>query len=946
MGLFLFLDLMQKLTFALVLIALATVASAQFALIPNGDFSSPEGQQWTGNTSDASISFPASGGHPGGYGLIDSVGRSAGWGGVLVQEGGTGPYRATGDGISLATLGLVAGETYTFQWEMKNFTPGSTLPAGIKLESWRGGNLLGDGGDRLFATTGAWVSHTATYTIDPEATALKIVMVNNQGFNGPSAVGFDNVGVIQTEPAYALSVAPVPVNGTVEGAGLYSEGAVASLRAVPDPGYIFSHWTGAASGSDHPLALLMDRDKTVGAVFVVAPAIPDPLSPRVASLRLVDGVPTIAVLSRPGYAYQLEASPFLVSGWIPLNEEQAGDGTILAFTDPTRFPANRFYRIRERLVGLGFFSLSNAAPGTLVTSNSILVTGLEGTATVSVSNGQYAIDGGAYTSADGTITNGQVLSLQQMTSPQQSTTIDTVITINGFSDAFRVATSAMVIPADSKRPGNLDGVEVWQLPNAPNGDRPDQCWLAVGSDPDGDIYISGHDHVNNSMLYRLHQTDDVLRWIGDAETASRSVDNWLMGESAEKFHTRPLAHDGRVYVATLDSSNMNTDYLSTRGFHWYGYEPLDNELLDLSVSEPDGVGWPTLQIVTIQKDPQNNVLYGMSVPTNELVRYDIDRAETTLLGKPSAWTGYFYSNRFMWVDSRGRVYITGGSSRPQWNQGESASTFDRVWYYDPTTGFGELPSFPLEGPNALEVGQWDRTGEVLYTADDQGNIYRFTDATASWSFVGRPDYGDIGSGVPKTWVFQLSADGEKIYLGVSDVSYPNSIWEYDLATGATTELAKLSELDTTASSQDFITGYDSWDADGSFYISSFSMYNGVNVYMLGINPVRLKAARNSGFELVEVSLQEAAGGGLSISRTGSTAADLEVLYKVTLFDAFGAKLQTLPGEVTIGLGQDTVELSETSLGLPSPALYAYAECALVADGNDYVLADHDAVILK
>ena len=173
----------------------------------------------------------------------------------------------------------------------------------------------------------------------------------------------------------------------------------------------------------------------------------------------------------------------------------------------------------------------------------------------------------------------------------------------------------------------------------------------------------------------------------------------------------------------------------------------------------------------------------------------------------------------MWVDSRGRVYMTGGSSRPQWHKGESASTFDHVWYYDPVTGFGELQDFPLQGPNAMEVGQWDRTGEILYTADDQGNIYRFTDATASWSFVGRPNFSCIGKGVPKTWVFQLSADAEKIYIGVSDVSYPNSIWEFDIASGITTQLAKLSELDTIASTQAFITGYDSWDANGSFYIS-------------------------------------------------------------------------------------------------------------------------------
>jgi hypothetical protein len=68
----------------------------------------------------------------------------------------------------------------------------------------------------------------------------------------------------------------------------------------------------------------------------------------------------------------------------------------------------------------------------------------------------------------------------------------------------------------------------------------------------------------------------------------------------------------------------------------------------------------------------------MTIPENKLVQYDIETGQTTVLGKPSAWQGYFYSNRYMWVDSRGRVYISGGSSRNQWNQGESSNVFDHI----------------------------------------------------------------------------------------------------------------------------------------------------------------------------------------------------------------------------------------------------------------------------
>ncbi len=490
----------------------------------------------------------------------------------------------------------------------------------------------------------------------------------------------------------------------------------------------------------------------------------------------------------------------------------------------------------------------------------------------------------------------------------------------------------ITVPYDSARDGNIDGVHIWQMPDAPDGSRPDQSWLAVGSDVEGEIYISGHDHQTNSMLYRMYQHDDTLRWVGDAKSASEAANNWQAGESAEKFHTRPVHHNGTVYVATLDSSDMNNSFLNTRGFHWYGYQPADNSFTDLSATEPNGVGAQTMQIVTIQKDLVNNLLYGMSIPENKLVRYDIATGTTTVLGKPSAWTGYFYSNRFMWVDSRGRVYITGGSSRNQWNQGESASTFNHVWYYDPQTGFGELPSFALQGPNAMEVGQWDRRRENLYVSDDQGNIYRFNDAAASWTFLGRPSF----SSSLKTWVFQLSADEEKIYIGLSDGGQPNAIHEYNIATGNSSELLQINDLDATAATENFITGYDSWDSRGSFHISNFSMYDGDNAYMLGINPVRIKVEKGLLPELVALSA-EWQGTSIEVTRTGLSSNALEVLYQVRGYNSAGDWITTAHGELTMAANATITSIAPNSLNSAAGVAVVSSKFVLIPDGNDYVL---------
>jgi hypothetical protein len=493
--------------------------------------------------------------------------------------------------------------------------------------------------------------------------------------------------------------------------------------------------------------------------------------------------------------------------------------------------------------------------------------------------------------------------------------------------------------ADSARAGKIAGVNIWQLPNSPDGDRPDQCWLAVGSDASGEIYISGHDHQTNSMLYRMYQSDSTVRWIGDARTASEAADNWENGETAEKFHTRPIHHDGQVYVATLDKSGMDDGFRTTRGFHWYSYKISQNRFYDLSAAETNGVGAETLQLATIQIDPVNNLLYGMSIPENKLVRYDIAQSTTTVLGKPDAWQGYFYTNRFMWVDSRGRVYITGGSSRSQWNKGESAEIFDHVWYYDPVTGFGELPEFELQGPNSMEVGQWDREHKNLYTSDDQGNIYRFNDAAASWTFLGRPDFPSS----LKTWIFQLSADEEKIYIGLSDGSRPNAIYEYDIASGDSYELLEMTDLDDDAAAENFITGYDSWDSRGSFYIASFSMYDNDNVFMLGINPVEIKLEKGLITERIEVTAAMEDGGNIRVSRSGSTTASVDVLYEIRGSNIAGEWVSTGYGNLTIQTQQSGLSIDPMGLSLPTGGSAITYEFVVVPDGNDYLIGSDTAV---
>jgi uncharacterized repeat protein (TIGR02543 family) len=56
-------------------------------------------------------------------------------------------------------------------------------------------------------------------------------------------------------------------NGSVAGGGSHGFNTTAILHATANPGYLFASWTGDATGTDNPLSVLMDADKTITANF-------------------------------------------------------------------------------------------------------------------------------------------------------------------------------------------------------------------------------------------------------------------------------------------------------------------------------------------------------------------------------------------------------------------------------------------------------------------------------------------------------------------------------------------------------------------------------------------------------------------------------------------------------------------------------------------------------
>jgi hypothetical protein len=478
------------------------------------------------------------------------------------------------------------------------------------------------------------------------------------------------------------------------------------------------------------------------------------------------------------------------------------------------------------------------------------------------------------------------------------------------------------VPQTGGYVGKYPWVQTWQLPNTPNGMRPHACWHSIGNAPDGDIYVGGMDHTTNAALYRIYMRDDTLRYLGDAAAASGAVNNWQAGETCQKFHDRPTFHNGRVYVNSLDRSDINDAYLSTRGYHVYAYDIAKNTFSDMSVNNPGGVGAPHLQVVTLAPDPLNNRVYGAVIPTVDIVYYDVAKNLSFTVGRPASINREIYTNRFMFVDSRGRLYFTAGSE--YWSPGSDVTVYNHVHYYEPSSNtFGDLNDWTLN-LNALEMGMWTRDRKLCYTEDNKGNTFKFDDAAATWTSLGRPFPND------PNWIFEVSPNSKKMYSG------NNTIVEYDIASGKVVNtLCSVGDLDAQAAAQTWWIGYDSWDNNGNFYFASFSNF-GINVLVTRFNPVRLKVAKGILPALVEVEVHAgAAGNDFVITRKGGSTNDSCVaVYNIDALEDNAALTKQVRGSVTIPAGSDSVEVTVKDQDLAVVGQkYSFM---VIGDGDQYV----------
>jgi hypothetical protein len=95
---------------------------------------------------------------------------------------------------------------------------------------------------------------------------------------------------------------------------------------------------------------------------------------------------------------------------------------------------------------ISFAPTNNAEPSAAVTSQAITISGINTAAPISISGGEYAIAGGAFTATPGTVTNSQSLVIRITASDKTNTSNEATLTVGGVSAKFTVTTLADTTP--------------------------------------------------------------------------------------------------------------------------------------------------------------------------------------------------------------------------------------------------------------------------------------------------------------------------------------------------------------------------------------------------------------------------------------------------------------------------------------------------------------------
>ncbi|HQW39358.1 MAG TPA: choice-of-anchor D domain-containing protein, partial [Usitatibacteraceae bacterium] len=286
----------------------------------------------------------------------------------------------------------------------------------------------------------------------------------------------------------AVTSSPAGIDCGADCAEAYDIGTAVVLTATPAPGSAFVGWSGSCAGTG-ACNVTMTSTRSVTASFAGAPVmgvLPGlvTFTPRQVGTTSAEQVITVsntgtAPLSvsisganaiefpRDGTCVSPPPAPIAPGGSCTVTVSfapqatGARNGTVVVNGDdplnPTVNVALSGTGIDEIPDAFSFPAATGVAPGAEVTSAAATITGISPSAPVTVTGGSYSIGcTGTFTSAGGTIANGQTVCVRHVASAGYATQVTTTLTIGGVSADFTSTTVAAPVVA-TRGDANGDG---------------------------------------------------------------------------------------------------------------------------------------------------------------------------------------------------------------------------------------------------------------------------------------------------------------------------------------------------------------------------------------------------------------------------------------------------------------------------------------------------------
>jgi uncharacterized repeat protein (TIGR02543 family) len=215
-------------------------------------------------------------------------------------------------------------------------------------------------GTTLVPGTVATTANTKVFTFTPAVALLPFTVYSGTVTTGAkdtfkSAMLEDYTWSFTTIPLITLSATPVE-GGTVTGAGVFAEGASATVAAIPNTGYVFTNWTEAGTevSTSSTYTFAMAGNKTLVANF--APLPPGQLAIVLSSNPIAGGTNSGSGAYATGTVVTVAATPN--AGFTFVNWTEGG--VVVSSSATYQFPitANRTLVANYSIVAASQFALT------------------------------------------------------------------------------------------------------------------------------------------------------------------------------------------------------------------------------------------------------------------------------------------------------------------------------------------------------------------------------------------------------------------------------------------------------------------------------------------------------------------------------------------------------------------------------------------------------------